>query len=184
MDSADTQAVDATQAAPQVDAADTKVFPADYVQQLRQEAASYRTKLKEFEENQRKAEEERLAQQQEWQKLAEQRAQEVEALRPYQEKYTAVLESLKASNERKLEAIPDGMKTLVPPIDNPATLGQWLDANWQILTGKPSAPSLNGGAGQTQHRTSSVALTDAELQMAAKMGISAEDYAAAKTKTR
>ena len=182
MDSENTQAVDATTAVAQVDAADAKVFPAEYVQQLRQENANARIKLKEFEESQRKAEEERLAQQQEWQKLAEQRAQEVEALRPYQEKYTAVIEAMKSSNERKLEAIPDGMKTLVPPIEDPATLGQWLDANWQILTGKPPVPALNGGAGQTPARTASTSLTDAELQMAAKMGISAEDYAAAKVK--
>ena len=183
MDSADTQVVDATTAVPQVDAVE-KAFPAEYVQQLRQEAASYRTKLKEFEESQRKAEEERLTQQQEWQKLAEQRAAEIEALKPYQERYTAVVEAIKAGNEKKLEAIPDNMKSLIPPIEDPATLGQWLDANWQILTGKPPVPSLNGGAGQAPPRTSSVSLTDAELQMAAKMGISAEDYAAAKTTKR
>lgn len=185
----ETQAVDATpttptaqggQEPPQVD----KTFPAEYVQQLRQEAASYRTKLKEFEESQKKAEEERLAQQQEWQKLAEQRAAEIESLRPFQERYNAMLEAVRAGNEKKLEAIPETMKTLVPPIDDPVALGQWLDANWQILTGKPTAPSLNGGAGAAPARTTSVALTDAELQMAAKMGISAEDYAAAKIKAR
>ena len=179
---ADTQAVDATTAVPQVDAVDTRAFTPEYVQQLRQEAASYRTKLREFEESQRKAEEARLAQQQEWQRLAEQRATEIESLKPYQEKYTAVVEAMRAGNEKKLQAIPDAMKSLVPPIEDPATLGQWLDANWSILTGKPPVPSLNGGAGQAQHRTSSVTLTDAELNMAAKMGISAEDYAAAKVK--
>lgn len=177
------QAVETVTAVPQVDAVD-KSFPADYVQQLRQEAASYRTKLKELEDNQRKADDARLAQQQEWQKLAEQRAAEVEALRPYQEKYTAVVEAMKASNEKKLQAIPDTMKSLVPPIDDPATLANWLDTNWQLLTGRPTAPSLNGGAGQAAPRTASVTLTDAELQMAAKMGITAEEYAAAKIKTR
>ena len=181
MDSENTQAVDATTAVSQADMAE-KVFPKSYVDELRQEAAAARVKLKEFEEGQRKAEEERLTQQQEWQRLAEQRAAEIESLKPYQEKYTAVVEAMKVGNEKKLQAIPDTMKSLVPPIEDPATLGQWLDANWSILTGKPPVPSLNGGAGQTQHRTSSVSLTDAELQMAAKMGISAEDYAAAKIK--
>ena len=74
------------------------------------------------------------------------------------------------------------MRTLIPPIDDPAILGQWLDANYQLLTGKMAIPSLNGGAGQSQLRASTVILSDAELNMAAKMGISAEDYAAAKVK--
>jgi hypothetical protein len=175
-----TQAVDATDTTQAVDA--VKTFPAEYVAELRQEAASYRTKLKEFEEKQRQTEEQRLAQQQEWQKLAEQRAQEVEQLRPYQERYEAMINNLRANNQKRLEAVPETMKTLIPPIDDPATLASWLDTNWQLLTAKPLAPSLNGGAGQSQPRSTSVTLTDAELQMAAKMGISAEDYAAAKVK--
>lgn len=157
-----------------------KTFPADYVQQLRQEAASYRTKLREFEEAQKQAEEQRLAQQQEWQKLAEQRAAEVEALRPFQEKYAAMLESIKAGNEKRIEQIPEGMRTLIPPIDDPATLTSWLDTNWQLLTGKTPAPSLNGSAGQGQTRTQSVTLTDAELETAQKMGLTPEQYMSAK----
>ena len=94
--------VSPTADAPQVDAP-VQTFPADYVQQLRQEAASYRVKLKEIEEAQKKADEERLAKQQEWQTLAEQRAAEVEALRPYQDKYAAMLEAIKAGNEKRIE---------------------------------------------------------------------------------
>lgn len=171
-----------------------KTFPADYVQQLRQEAASYRTKLREFEEAQKQAEEQRLAQQQaeeqrlaqqqEWQKLAEQRAAEVEALRPFQEKYSAMLEAIKAGNEKRIEQIPEGMRTLIPPIDDPATLTSWLDTNWQLLTGKTPAPSLNGSAGQGQTRTQSVTLTDAELQIATKMGLTPEQYMSAKSPKR
>lgn len=161
-----------------------QTFPAEYVQQLRQEAASYRTKLREIEEAQKTAEQKRLEQQQEWQTLAEQRAAEVEALRPYQEKYTAMLESVKTGNEKRIEQVPDVMRSLIPPIDDPVTLGQWLDANWTILTGKPPVPTLNGGAGQTPARTQTVVLTDAELQIAHKMGLTAEQYLAAKQTKR
>jgi hypothetical protein len=164
------------------DASTATTFPAEYVQQLRQEAASYRTKLREIEDATKRANEERLAQEAKWQELAEQRAKEIEELRPYQERYAAMLEALKAGNEKRLEQIPDGMRSLVPPIDDPATLGQWLDANWSILTGKPLAPSMNGGAGTPAPRTSTVVLTDSELAMAAKMGITPEQYLAAKTK--
>ena len=167
------------------DAVTATTFPAEYVQQLRQEAASYRTKLREIEEANKRADEARLAQEAKWQELAEQRAREIEELRPYQERYTAMIDALKASNEKRLEQVPDGMRSLIPPIDDPATLGQWLDANWQILTGKALAPSMNGGAGAPTPRTSTVVLTDAELAMAAKMGITPEQYLAAKTtKTR
>lgn len=176
---------------PQTDAAPAvatdqpaQTFPAEYVQQLRQEAASYRTKLREFEEAQKAEETKRLEQQQEWQKLAEQRAAEVDALRPYQEKYNAMLEAIKAGNEKRVEQVPETMRTLIPPIDDPATLSQWLDANWTILTGKPPVPALNGGAGQTPARTQSVTLTDAELQTATKMGLTAEQYLAAKQTTK
>ena len=163
-------------------AVEVQTFPASYVQEIRQEAASYRTKLREFEEKQKAESDKRLAEQNEWKTLADQRAQEVESLRPYQEKYTAMLEALKAANEKRVGQVPETMRSLIPPIEDPATLNQWLDTNWMLLTGKAPVPSLNGGAGSTQARTSSPALTDAELSMAAKMGISAEDYAAAKIK--
>ena len=159
---------------------EAKVFPAEYVQTLRQEAAGYRTKLREFEESQKQAEQERLAKQNEWQTLAEQRQVEIEQLRGFQEKYTAMIENIKANNEKRLEAVPETMRSLVPPIEDPVTLGQWLDTNWQILTAKTVAPSLNGGAGSAPARTNSIALTDAELDMARKMGLTAEQYAAAK----
>lgn len=175
--------VSPTADAPQVDAP-VQTFPADYVQQLRQEAASYRVKLKEIEEAQKKADEERLAKQQEWQTLAEQRAAEVEALRPFQDKYAAMLEAIKAGNEKRIEQIPEGMRTLIPPIDDPATLTNWLDTNWQLLTGKAQAPSLNGSAGQGPARTQAVTLTDSELQIAQKMGLTAEQYASAKQTKR
>lgn len=157
-----------------------KVFPADYVQSLRQEAAGYRTKLRDFEESQKQAEQERLAKQNEWQTLAEQRQAEIEQLKDYQERYTKMVDGIKANNEKRLEAIPETMRSLVPPIEDPVTLGQWLDTNWQILTAKTVAPSLNGGAGSAPARTNSIALTDAELDMARKMGLTAEQYAAAK----
>ena len=66
---------------------DDRTFPADYVAELRQENASWRKKLRELEaqmatyQTQEKTQQEqKLAQQQEWQKLAEQREQELKTL--------------------------------------------------------------------------------------------------------
>jgi hypothetical protein len=179
--------VQVTPPAEPVQATDTpQTFPADYVQQLRQEAASYRTKLREFEETQKAAADARLAEQNEWKTLAEQRAQEVEQLRPFQEKYSAMLEALRAGNQKRVEQVPEHMRSLIPPIEDPATLGSWLDANWTILTGKPPVPALNGAAGGNAPRTPAPGstLTEMELQVAAKMNISPEDYLAAKQRTQ
>ena len=151
-------------------------FTRDYVEKLRAEAAENRVKLKEFQEAQAKAEEERLAKKQEWQELAEKRAQEIEALRPYQEKYAAVLESMRARNKERIEAIPEEMRSLVPEYDDPAKLAQWLDANWERLNAKPLVPSLNGGAGANNTRGKQVTLSDDQLAVAKKMGLKPEDY--------
>lgn len=154
-------------------------FTRDYVEKLRAEAAENRVKLKEFQEMQANAEEERLAKKQEWQELAEKRKQEIEALRPFQEKYQAMLDATAARNKERIEAIPEEMRSLVPEYDDPAKLGQWLDANWDRLNAKPLVPSLNGGAGSNNTRGKQVTLTDAQLTTAKKMGLTAEQYLAA-----
>ena len=165
-------------ATPQSDQQDT--FTRDYVEKLRQEAAENRIKLKEFQDAQLKAEEERLAKKQEWQELAEKRAAEVEALRQYQEKYQAMLDAMSERNKQRIEAIPEDMRSLVPEYDDPAKLSQWLDANWERLNAKPLVPSLNGGAGNVQVRGKQVTLSDAEIAIAEKMGLTPEQYMASK----
>lgn len=167
---------------PQSDQQQQDTFTRDYVEKLRAEAAENRVKLKEFQDAQAKAEEERLAQKQEWQELAEKRAKEIEALRPYQEKYQAMLDTMAARNKERIESIPDEMQTLVPEYDDPAKLSNWLDANWDRLNDKPVIPSLNGDARSNRARGKQVTLSDAEIKIAEKMGLTPEQYMAAKVK--
>ena len=79
----------ATTPQPGNDTQAPQMFPLDYVQQLRQEAASYRTKYKEFEEQQAKQREKELADQNEWKKLADERAAKLAELEPTAQGNTA-----------------------------------------------------------------------------------------------
>jgi ATPase subunit of ABC transporter with duplicated ATPase domains len=148
------------------------------VQQLRQEAASYRTKLREYEQQQaemttaqKAAKEKELAEQQKWQTLAEQRAQELEALTPYKQRYEAMIENVAATNAKRIEAVPETMRTLIPEYEDPLKLAGWLDANADKLT-KPTAPNLDSGAGKQNRNgaTPSVTLQQAQ-ELAAVYGV-------------
>lgn len=155
-------------------APEPKMFDEAYVKELRNEAASYRVKAKELEQKQKEAEDARLAEQNEWKTLAEQRAAEVEALKPYQQRYSDMVESVAESNTRRIASIPENMRQLVPDYDDPLKVATWLDANSQLLA-KPIAPSLNGSAGNIV-RPGEPVLSAEELEFARKMNITAEEY--------
>lgn len=162
-----------------------QTFPLEYVQQLRQEAAGYRTKLKEFEEAQRNKHEQELAEQNKWKELAEQRAAKLAELEPTAQAYAQMIETMKASNAKRIEAIPEASRTLVPEYDDPAKLAAWLDANAALLNAKPIAPSLNGAAGGNYRPGAAPpVLSDEELTVAKKMGLTPEQYAESKLKIK
>jgi len=152
-----------------------KMFDEAYVKELRQEAASNRIKLREFEQKQKEAEEAQLAEQKKWQELAEKRAGELQELAPYKQRYETMLETIAESNKRRIESIPENMRGLVPEYDDPAKVASWLDANAQLLS-KPLAPELNGEAGNGERPTDQVVLTEEQMRMARRMNLSAKEY--------
>ena len=50
------------------------------------------------------------------------------------------------ANERRIKAIPEYMKSLVPEYDDPLRLAAWLDANAAVFS-RPTPPPLDGRAG-------------------------------------
>lgn len=162
-----------------VDTAEPKMFNLEYVQELRQEAASWRTKLREVEQNDKDAEVARLEEQKEWQTLAETRASEVNELTVYKDKYDGMVDSIAQNNVKRVEAVPESMRGLVPDFDDPIKLSGWLDANTQLLA-KPTAPSLDGSAGGNERPSDADTLSSDELQYARRMNISAKEYQEAK----
>ena len=59
-----------------------------------------------------------------------------------------------------------------------------VEAGRLVLSGKPRAPGLDGGAGSGQRSTGDqVALSEAELKQAQKLGVTPEEYAKQKRKS-
>ena len=155
---------------------DEKQYSQDYVQELRQEAAKYRTELRKVQDALQGREEQELAEQEKYKELADKYRAQVDELTPVQERYNAMIEQLRESNEKRIEDLPEAMRSLVPEYDDPAKLRAWLDANADKLR-KPQAPSLNGGAGGGKRPGEDVVLNEQERAAAQKMGITPEEYA-------
>jgi multidrug efflux pump subunit AcrA (membrane-fusion protein) len=134
----------------------------------RKEAASYRTKLRQTEKQATDAEAKRLAEQGEYRTLYESvkaKADERDAL---QERLDAITAQAQAANERRIAAIPDHMRSLVPEYDDALKLAAWLDANAAVFS-RPTPPPLDGRAGGNG---TPAMVTDAEvLDFATRMRI-------------
>lgn len=151
----------------------------DVIKGLRDEAAKNRVKAKQAEEQRAKEEAERLAQQGEWQKLAEQRAAELDALKPVSDKAAALEAKIKATNEARIKTLPEAYRGMVPEYDDPVKVSEWLDRNMAALQAR-SAPNLDGGA--QGDAAKNVKLTAEELAAAKRMGLTPEKYAEFKNK--
>lgn len=99
-------------------------------------------------ERQRQQEQE-LEEQNKWRELAEQRQaqlEELEAIKSQAERYQ---QSLQATNDARIQRIPEERQSLIPEYEDPVKLSAWLDQNEALLqeTPKPKAPGLDGGSG-------------------------------------
>jgi hypothetical protein len=141
--------------------------------------------LKEQEAAQAKAREAELAKKQEWEQLAQERAAQLAELEPIKAQFEAMLENLKASNEKRIESVPEDRRSLIPEYDDPSKLAAWLDANAALLSIKPQAPNINGAAGSGQRPGAApMVLSDDEIAVAKKMGLTPEQYAESKQKMK
>jgi predicted transposase YbfD/YdcC len=134
----------------------------------RKEAASYRTKLRQTEKAKTDAETAAMAEQGKYKELYEAvraKADERDAL---QERLDAITAQAQAANERRIAAIPDTMRSLVPEYDDALKLAAWLDANAAVFS-RPTPPPLDGRAGGNG---TPATVTDAEvLDFATRMRI-------------
>ena len=132
------------------------------IKALRAEAAKYRkereTAVKAAEETQRAT----LAEQGKYKELYEAAQSRIAALEPMEARVTALTEATQAANERRIAAIPETMRTLVPEYDDPFKLAAWLDANAATFAGQGGHPAP-------------AAVTEAEvLEFAQRMGVRPE----------
>jgi multidrug efflux pump subunit AcrA (membrane-fusion protein) len=134
----------------------------------RKEAAKYRTQLRNTERQATAAEAKRLAEQGEYKSLYESVKAKADAADALQERLDAITAQAQAANERRVAAIPEAMKSLVPEYDDPLKLAAWLDANAAVFS-RPAPPPLDGRAGGNG---TPATVTDAEvLDFATRMRI-------------
>ena len=134
----------------------------------RKEAAKYRTQLRQTEKQATDAEAKRLAEQGEYRTLYESVKAKADAADALQERLDAITAQAQAANERRIAAIPDHMRSLVPEYDDALKLAAWLDANAAVFS-RPTPPPLDGRAGGNG---TPATVTDAEvLDFATRMRI-------------
>ena len=138
----------------------------------RKEAGKYRTQLRAQEKATADAEAKRLAEQGEYRTLYESVKAKADAADALQERLDAITAQAQAANERRVAAIPDAMKSLVPEYDDPLKLAEWLDANAAVFS-RPTPPPMDGRAGG--NGTPATVSDDEVRDFATRMGIRPEN---------
>ena len=134
----------------------------------RKEAASYRTKLRQTEKAKTDAETAAMAEQGKYKELYQSAKAKADAADALQERLDAITAQAQAANERRIAAIPEHMRSLVPEYDDALKLAAWLDANAAVFS-RPAPPPLDGRAGGNG---TPATVTDAEvLDFATRMRI-------------
>jgi hypothetical protein len=129
----------------------------------------------------------RLAEQGNFQELAQQRAAEVEALKPVAERAAALEKVIRASNEARMVNIPDNKKNLVAPLIDvlpPEKLQEYLNANPDLFVKEPAADydAGAGAGGRGGNGSGTPKLTAEEIETAKRSGMKPDEYAKAKAK--
>ena len=146
-----------------------------YIEELRKENAKHRRAKKTAESATKKAEEDRLADQQEWQQLAETRLARVTELEPLETLVTGYRETIEGMLTSKVKTL-DGkgdratkaVGGLPGELDAKAKL-DWLNANEALFA---TAPPPNIGATERGRETGDINFTDEQVsQYAAEMNI-------------
>jgi hypothetical protein len=150
------------------------------VKALRQEAGKWRTQYRQEQEETRKREQARLAEEGRYKELAETQAREIADLAAHKERAESLDKLFREMNQKRIEQIPETMRKAVPMKYAPEELANWLNDNWAMLTQKP-APDLDAGAGGSGGNTP-VRLDEEERQIAAKFGMTPEQYAKMKAR--
>ena len=140
----------------------------------RKEAAKYRTQLRQTEKEATAAEAKRLAEQGEYRTLYESVKAKADAADALQERLDAITAQAQAANERRIAAIPENMRSLVPEYDDALKLAAWLDANAAVFS-RPTPPPLDGRAGG--NGGGGLLLDEAAIKaQAVRLGLDPEGY--------
>jgi chromosome segregation ATPase len=142
------------------------------IRDLRQESAGRRAEIKRLKDDALRIEGERAHE-----KFQLESAQQAsETLKPRAERADTLDAYIREAVEKRVTALPEAYRTLVPAYADALDTLTWLDANAAVLT-SPRAPSLDAG---TRGDSTAARISAAEREIAAKMGVTPEQYARAK----
>jgi multidrug efflux pump subunit AcrA (membrane-fusion protein) len=116
------------------------------LESARKEAAKYRTELRQTQRAKTEAETAAMAEQGKYKELYQSVKAKADAADALQERLDALMTQAQAANERRINAIPEQMRSLVPEYDDPLKLAAWLDANAAVFS-RPAPPPMDGRAG-------------------------------------
>ena len=138
------------------------------LESARKEAAKYRTELRQTQRAKTEAETAAMAEQGKYKELYQSVKAKADAADALQERLDAITAQAQSANERRIAAIPEHMRSLVPEYDDALKLAAWLDANAAVFS-RPAPPPLDGRAGGNG---TPATVTDAEvLDFATRMRI-------------
>lgn len=131
------------------------------IDELKKSSGTLAERLAQIEQAQKK----RLEEEGNWAELAKQRAAELDALKPYQERAQTLEGIIRQSNEERVKRIPEAVRPLVPVDYPPEKLQAWLNANEGRLM-RPAAPDYNAGAGAGGSAGAGLTVTDQDRRLA------------------
>ena len=141
------QAVELEQSQAEQDASAWTLEKAEArLKELNAENAKWHKRFREVEKAKTDAEAAVMAEQGKYKELYQSAKAKADAADALQERLDAITAQAQAANERRIAAIPDAMKSLVPEYDDALKLSAWLDANAAVFS-RPTPPPLDGRAG-------------------------------------
>lgn len=125
------------------------MIPQSRFNQVNDERNELKRQLADLERAQETKNNEKLAEQKRYEELYNNAQAKIESLTGMEEQANMYKASLVATNQSRIERIPEDKRSLVPEYDDPRKMGAWLDKNNGLFTGSqtPVAPISNGGAG-------------------------------------
>ena len=141
------QAVELEQSQAEQDASAWTLEKAEArLKELNAENAKWHKRFREVEKAKTDAETAAMAEQGKFKELYQSAKAKADAADALQERLDAITAQAQAANERRIAAISDAMKSLVPEYDDALKLSAWLDANAAVFS-RPTPPPLDGRAG-------------------------------------
>jgi len=161
--------------APPATQGESHMIPKSRLDEVLAQNKSLMDKLAASEKERQEQLEKQLAEQGEWKKVAENRAQEIAALKPKADTLEAYEKTLEAVLSAQVAEIPEAMRSLIPDALSVQQKLDWLSRNKALLV-KPKPVDI--GAGRTGGTAPTGAdLTAEEIQLAQQYGMKPEEYA-------